>query len=197
MVRDIFSTIGTLIGNTIWSLIIGLFIEITVSLLYVYFGHSNAIEFLNYCYVHDTSLLPDFLNSLISWVHQYVNSFDYLLVKALVLSIVIYLQKALIVLLSLYLYIFILVICIWDGIIFRELRRYRVGVESVRRKEFEGYAALIEFIMIAGYIFPWPIIIYAIFGIKFQIPVAIWFIGLGLVAALFHRIKFVYIQKYL
>lgn len=197
MVRDIFSTIGDLISNTIWSLILGLFIELAVSLVYVYFGNSDAFEFLNYCYIHDTGLLPDFLNSLISWIYQYVNSFDYLLVKALILAIVIYLQKALIVLLSLYLYIFILVICIWDGIIFRELRRYRAGVESVRRKEFEGYAALIEFIMIAGYIFPWPVIIYASFEIKFQIPVAIWFISLGFIAALFHRIKFVYIQKYL
>jgi hypothetical protein len=194
MIKDIFGTFGHIIANILISVLVGVFFEIDISIIYVYVTGTHGIGVLQDSFSRNQVHIPTLLNNIFDYLY---NSMDHSslgalstlsanILKAIYLSAVIYLQKISIVLISLYLYVFIVVIFIFDGLIAREIRRYRAGVESVRRKEFEGYATCIEIPMFLLYL-----------SIPIYIPASIWFICFGFFVAYFHRMKFQYIQKYL
>lgn len=109
---------------------------------------------------------------------------DYM--KCFLLAFMVTLQKIIIVLISLPIYAVILLVAWYDGWIARELRRYRVASESIRRKEYEKYAKRFERLLFIGYV-----------SLPFYIPAVIWFFIGGILIAIFHRMRLEFGQKYL
>lgn len=194
MIKDFLTTIWNLIKTIILSIIVGIFFEVILSGLWIFFHHSSGLNDLKNAFLANQEHLPDYMVNLFQYLfdkfslyHSHLNNHLIILIlESLYLSALIYLEKVLIVCVSFFVYLMIMFLFIADGLTAREIRRYRCGEESTRRKLFEGYASCIEYFMFIVYL-----------SIPFYIPAAIWFIVLGCLAASFHRMKYKYIQKYL
>ena len=193
MISEIFQTFVFIIKSLIVAIVLAIVFELLVTLTYTYFSGNDAIHYLTGSYNSNLSYIPDYMNSILRSCNYYLNYSiayvgldSYHFSKVIKLSFLIYLEKLYIALTSLAIYFFILLICIYDGWIAREVRRYRAGTESVRRSEFENYTRIGEIIMFTGYM-----------SIPFYIPPAPWFLFWGFLCGYLHRMKFEYIQKYL
>ncbi|WP_150467597.1 hypothetical protein [Francisella sp. SYW-9] len=205
MFRDIFETISHILLSLVFAVLLALMLDLIFSGIYSYINGQKGLYALVGDYQANKAYTFNFINYYLDILMHWVGILsDQLATFPLIqlfsdgalVTIIILIQKFIILIQSIYIYIVILLFFIFDGVIFREIRRYRAGPESVRRKEFEGYSTLIETLMINGYLFPTSILL-KIFGIDVYLSPAIWFLSLGFIAALFHRLKFVYIQKYL
>jgi hypothetical protein len=194
MIKDFLTTIWSLIKTIILSIIVGIFFEIILSGLWISLHHSTGLNDLQNAFIDNQNHLPGYMVNVFQYLFDKFNSYHshlnnpllVLITQSLYLSILIYLEKVFIVFISFFVYLMIMFLFIADGLTAREIRRYRCGEESTRRKLFEGYASCLEYFMFIVYL-----------SIPFYIPAAIWFIVIGCFAASFHRMKYKYIQKYL
>ncbi|WP_203249834.1 DUF4400 domain-containing protein [Cysteiniphilum marinum] len=178
---------------------IGVLLEIVLSLVWLYFSKSGVIDHLssvyraNDAYIASNPVVYDylwqypqvFLNGLYSLATGWSDS--WLMIYSIVLTaMLIVAQKLLIALINVPLYLVCLIVGCIDGLIGRELRRYRVGIESTKRETFERWAFTLERFTFVAYV-----------SIPLFIPPVLWFLPLFIGVVAIHRMAIVFRQKYM
>ena len=119
---------------------------------------------------------------LLGMIFQYLSWFLVIFTGAIAL----FLQKCLIALISLPIFFAFILVGFWDGVIHRELRRYRVGIESTKREKFDKAVKVSSRVALIGYV-----------TIPLYIPAPIWFAFWGIGTAILVQIATSYYQKYI
>lgn len=188
-----------LCARLIESLMIGVIVEIIFSFLWMYiayqsvFSHFENMYEMNNNYLAHNPMINHYLwsyvsmamNDVLAWAKSLSDSY-FQVISLLIYAVSVVLQKILIAIASLPLYIICIIVGSYDGLVGRELRRYRAGIESTRRERFEKWVRHIERFVFIGYV-SIPVFIHPI----------LWFLPLGILVACIHRMSIVYTQKYI
>jgi hypothetical protein len=176
----------------------GILIEIVVAFVLIYFFSLQEVnDHLVSVFNHNNGYLSDSLISswiepvmrwvvmpVIHWLRPNPDLLNYLGIAGL--STGVFLQKVVIAIISIPVFALFILIGIYDGIIQRELRRYRVAIESTRRERFDGWAKHVERFAFVGYV-----------SIPVYIPAPLWFMFWGVITAILLQITTSFIQKYI
>ncbi len=136
-----------------------------------------------------TTYIIDPVTRFFQWMASRLASVSNILVQvmqALSLASGVFLQKLSIAIISIPLFAVFLVIGGLDGFVQRELRRYRVGIESTKREHFERLVKWCVRVAFVGYV-----------ALPFYLPAPVWFVLWGIIAAWVLQIQVSFIQKYI
>lgn len=165
------------------------------------FNHLSSVFVANSVYLDSGTLLHSFVlgpltayvidpvTHFFSWVADRLSNVSNLLVQvmqALSLATGVFLQKLCIALISIPLFAVLMDIGGLDGFVQRELRRYRVGIESTKREHFQRLVKWCVRAAFIGYV-----------AIPLYLPAPIWFAAWGVLAAWLVQIQISFIQKYI
>lgn len=196
-------------------IIYGALIEIIVSFILCYFlsessviAHLNGVyeannQYLDSGYFVSTNLFAPISNYIItpttSWIHAVAETFsnsrglmhvlggfisDALNTMGYALGV--FLQKVLIALISVPVFAVFVLVGTYDGLIQRELRRYRVGIESTKRERFDRGVKWTTRCAFVGYV-----------SIPLYIPAPLWFMAWGIATAILMQMTMSFVQKYI
>ena len=197
-----FDVLKSLLARIFEALLFGMFIEVSFAVLMFLFFKWDVIDHLKHIYALNNNYLSQniliggyFWETIRTYTldaglntlgHYHIVGSVYAILQCMLLAFVVVLQKVLIAIISIPLYLICLAVGIYDGWIARELRRYRAGTESTRRDIYADWSIRFERLLFIGYV-----------SIPFYIPAVFWFLGIGIVVAIFERMKNEYRQKYL
>ena len=172
-------------------IIIGFCFDTTALLI-----HFQSIYNLNASYLSDNFVI---LTGISPYLHHwsihllpsieqipFINDGLESMVFCIILAMVVVIQKLIIVLITLPVYILFKILASFDGLISREIRRYRAGFESTRREYITANILRFERFIFIGFV-----------ALPFYIPAVLWFGIFGVFVAVLQQIKISYVQKYI